>query len=236
MRTKSLRALLDHARDSGFARIVVQPGYGTWLGGDEALAKFRTDSITEFVIDLSPGYDALLAGMHKIHRKNIRRAGRAELDVVEDSSVDGLLQLRQLQLSSSERAEEKTEGFAVRDEAYFRNVHDHVYAPGLGTVLFARLGGETVAALAWLNAAGRILTVRSGSLPAGYESRAMYLLHDELIRRALDAGVEELNIGGVPTAAAEKGHAQSGLYEFKQGFGGVPMQRYGLDISLREVD
>jgi hypothetical protein len=229
-------ALFANARERGAARLRVQPGYGTWLGPDPSLARFRTESITEFVLDLTPGYDAVLAGMHKIHRKNIRRASRAGLEVVEDSSVEGLLRLRRMQLSSSERAEEKTEGFAVRDEEYFRRVHDHVYAPGLGTVLFVHLEEEAVAALAWLEAAGRILTVRSGSLPAGYESRAMYLLHDELIRRALDHGITELNIGGVPTDAAEKGHPQAGLYEFKQGFGGVAMQRHGLDIPLQEVD
>jgi len=228
-------ALFDYARNLGVVRLVMQPGFGTWITSDEDLVPFRTESITEFVLDLSQGYEALLAGMHKIHRKNIRRASRAGLEVVEDSTLAGLLELRKMQLASSERAGEKTEGFAVRDEQYFRNVQQHVYEPGLGTVLFARLDGEPVAALAWLKAAERILTVRSGSVPAGYESRAMYLLHDELIRRAIDGGMVELNIGGVPSAAGEPGHAQSGLYEFKQGFGGRAMQRYGLDIALREV-
>ena len=139
-------------------------------------------------------------------------------------------------MSSSARAGEKTEGFAVRDEEYFRSVHQHVYGPGLGTLLFAWLDGERVAALAWLAAAGRVLTVRSGSLPVGYETRAMYLLHDELIRRAIENSAVELNIGGVPSAAAEPGHSQAGLHEFKKGFGGEPVQRYELDIPLHEVE
>lgn len=63
----------------------------------------------------------------------------------------------------------------------------------------------------------------------------MYLLHDELIRRCLDQGIEELNIGGVPSDAAHADHAQSGLFEFKQGFGGQPAQRFALDIPLQEV-
>jgi hypothetical protein len=229
-------ALFGYARDSRVDRVVIQPGYGTWITTDEDLARFRTAAVTEFVLDLSRGYDALLAGMHKVHRKNIRRAQRSDLEIFEDPSLDGLLCLRSMQLASSQRAEERTEGFGVRDEEYFGRLHEHVYGPGLGTVLFARIGNEPVAALAWLRAAGRVLTVRSGSLPLGYESRAMYLLHDELIRRSIADSMVELNIGGVPSAAREAGHPQTGLYEFKHGFGGQPMERFALDIPLREID
>lgn len=229
-------ALFAYARELGVDRVVISPGYGTWITGDEDLARFRTASIIEFVLDLTRGHDALLAGMHKIHRKNIRRAQRSELEIFEDPSLDGLLRLRSMQMASSQRAEEKAEGFGVRDEDSFRRLHEHVYGPGLGTVLFARLHGEAVAALAWIRAAGRVLTVRSGSLPLGYESRAMYLLHDELIRRSIAESMVELNIGGVPSAACEQGHPQAGLYEFKHGFGGQPMERFALDIPLGEID
>jgi hypothetical protein len=229
-------ALFAYARALGADRVVIQPGYGTWITADEDLTRFRTAAVTEFVLDLTRGHEALLAGMHKIHRKNIRRAQRSDLEIFEDPSLDGLLSLRSMQLASSQRAGEKTEGFGVRDEEYFERLHEHVYGPGLGTVLFARIGGEAVAALAWLRAAGRVLTVRSGSLPLGYESRAMYLLHDELIRRSIADSMIELNIGGVPSAAREAGHAQAGLYEFKQGFGGQPMERFALDIPLGEID
>jgi hypothetical protein len=229
-------ALFEHARELGAERLVIQPGYGSSIIGDEDLAPYRTASITEFVLDLTQGHEALLAAMHKVHRKNIRRARRSELEIVEDVSVEGLLRLRSMQMASSQRAEEKTEGFGVRDEDYFLRLHEHVYGPGLGTVLFAQLEDEAVAALAWLRAAGRVLTVRSGSLPLGYESRAMYLLHDELIRRSIAESMVELNIGGVPAEAHQAGHSQAGLYEFKQGFGGQPMARFALDIPLGEID
>jgi len=229
-------ALFAYARNLGAARLMIQPAYGEWITPDADLEPSRTASITEFVLDLSGGYDAVLSGMHKIHRKNIRRAARSDVEVLEDCSLDALLQLRTLQLASSERAGERTEGFAVRDEDYFRRIQEHVYGAGRGTLLLARLHDETVAALAWLNAGPRIITVRSGSLPIGYDSRAMYLLHDSLIRGAIDASVTELNIGGVPTAAAEPGHPQSGLYEFKKGFGGEARARHALDVPVEGVD
>lgn len=228
-------ALFDHARGLGVANLVVQPGYGRWFTGDADLAPFRTGAITEFVLDPGRGYDELLAGMHKVHRKNIRRAQRSELELFEDASLEGLFRLREMQLASSARADEKTEGFSVRDEEAFRRMHEHVYATGIGTVLFAQLDGAAVAALAWIRAADRVLTVRSGSLPLGYQSRAMYLLHDELIRRCVEGSVEELNIGGVPSDANEPTHPQAGLYEFKNGFGGRPEERFALDVPLGEM-
>ena len=60
--------------------------------------------------------------------------------------------------------------------------------------------------------------------------------HDELIRRSIAESMVELNIGGVPAEAREAGHPQAGLYEFKQGFGGQPMARFGLDMPLGEID
>lgn len=160
-------ALFAHARESGASRLVIQPAWGESILLDEDLAAWRTGSITEFVLDLGAGHEALLAGMHKVHRKNIRRAGRAGIEVVEDSSVEALLRLRELQVSSSERAGSRTEGFAVQEAAFFRKLHEHVYGRGPGSILFAKVAGQDVAALAWVQAAGRAQTVRSGSCPWG---------------------------------------------------------------------
>lgn len=226
-------ALLAFAAETGCERLGVDPSYSR--GNDlESLASYRSEAITEFVIDLRDGEEAVLGRLHKQHRKNIRRAQRQSLQIEEDSSLQGLLDLRDLQLASSERASERAEGFAVGQETFFERLHDRVYSKGIGHVVFASLEGERVAALAWVSAARRVQTVRSGSLPSGYQSKAMYLLHDHLIRRVIGEGAVELNIGGVPAEAADAGHAQAGLYEFKNGFGGVASVRYGLDIPLKE--
>lgn len=230
------RALFQHARDADFDRLIVQPLYSRWLVGDEDLEAYRTSDVTEFVVDLRGGEDAVLAAMHKNHRKSVRRAGRDGVEVVEDSSREGLLKLRELQLASADRAEEKTEGFGVPDEQFFHRLYERVYKPGLGSVLFAQHDGQTLAALAWIEGGGRAQTIRSGSLPEGYRNRAMYLLYWELMTRLIARGSIELNAGGVPTEAADESHPQAGLYEFKNGFGGSPVRRYGLDIPLDEVE
>ena len=42
---------------------MIQPGYGSSIIGDEDLAAYRTASITEFVLDLTQGHEALLAAI-----------------------------------------------------------------------------------------------------------------------------------------------------------------------------
>lgn len=228
-------ALFSHARASRCERLLVHASGSDWLVDDPDLAHFRTEAITEFVLDLRAGADAVQAGMHKQHRKNARRAARDGLVIEQDDSLEGLLELRQMQVSSSVRASERAEGFGVRDDAFFERLHAEVYGPGHGHVLFARLGDRRIAALAWIEAAARVQTVRSGSLAEGYELRAMYLLYDELIRRAAAEGRVELNAGGVPVDAARADHPQNGLYEFKNGFGGRAVSRWGLDVAIAEV-
>lgn len=72
-------------------------------------------------------------------------------------------------------------------------------------------------------------------MPEGYETRAMYYLYTELITRSIEQGMVELNAGGVPADARDADHPQSGLYEFKSGFGGSPVSRHGLNIPLEKV-
>jgi hypothetical protein len=228
-------ALFDHARAQRCERVEVQASGSEWLVGDDDLERFRTETITEFVLDLGAGPDAVESAMHRQHRKNIRRAERAGLVVEQEDSLQGLLELRQMQLVSSERASERSGGFGVRDEQAFERMHRHVYASGDGHVLFARIEDRRVAALAWIETADQAQTVRSGSSPEGYQLRAMYLLYDALIRRCVGTGRRILNAGGVPAAAARPDHGQFGLYEFKSGFGGRPVDRHALDIELAEV-
>lgn len=231
-----LDALARYAHQAGYARLLIQPRSSAHLDQHEWFARYGRVALIEFVLDLKRPVDAILAGMHKTHRKNMRRAQSRGVTVEEDTSLDGLLRLRAMQEVSAQRATEKKHGFFVREEAdYFRRAREHVYTGKLGRVLFARRGEEYLAGLAFLSAAGRVVTVRSGSTRAGYESYAMYLLHQELISSLLEQGVEELNLGGVPPGAAEPGHAQSGLYDFKKGFGGSILRRLSVDLPLDGV-
>jgi lipid II:glycine glycyltransferase (peptidoglycan interpeptide bridge formation enzyme) len=170
--------------------------------------------------------------MDRVHRKNIRRAERAGLEVAPEPSPEALLVLRSMQELAAERSRQKGGGFRIRSREYFMKLHTHVFSPGIGELWTARKNGEIVAALAYLGAAGRAMTVRSGSSAVGYETRAMYLLQHAVIRRVRERGFTELNLGGVPEAAAGEDHPEHGLYDFKKGFGGESRLRTGLTVDL----
>ncbi len=225
--------LADFGRRAGFSTLVIEASWGGRPDEHPPFEGHASTRLVEFVIDLRPSVEDLLSAMHKVHRKNIRKADHAGLQLTSDASLDGLLCLRELQLDAARRGGEGGPRFAVRDAGYFRRAFDRVYSPGLGQVLFARLDDQVVAGLAYLVACRRALTVRSGATLRGYDSRAMYFLQFELIKRAKEQGWSELNIGGVPVEAQDPSHPQWGLYEFKKGFGGTPAIRAGIRMPLR---
>jgi hypothetical protein len=227
--------LLDHCRREGYHRLVIGHTWGDCLADVAPFAPHITDSYVEFVLNLEPSVDDILAGMHKNHRKNINRAQTRGLTVRLESSLPALLHLRQMQLASAERAASRQHGFAVPDEEFFRQVHEHVYSKGLGEVLLAFAQDECVGALAYLSRGTRGMTVRSGCTREGGDAYAMYLLHFALLKRAKEKGLLEMNHGGVPAEAEHPTHAQHGLYTFKTGFGGQQHIRSAVTLNPQKV-
>jgi hypothetical protein len=189
--------------------------------------------LVEFLIDLARGEEALLQAMHKKHRKNLRLAQEAGLDVVEEATMEAFLSVRGMQQSSAERSAEKGNRYGIQDERFYRESFEAIYRNGPGRVLFARKGGQIVAALAYLEFGRKAVTVRSGSTSVGYETSAMYLLQFELIRRLAQRGFSELNIGGVPAEAAAEEHPQHGLFNYKRYYGGTPRACAGFTLNVK---
>ncbi len=226
------RALLEHAKRSGFETFEMGAGWGEDVTGLEPLAGHVKSAIVEFTIDLRKGMDEIMASMHKKHRKNVRTAAEARIEIEISRSLDTFVKLRDMQEASSIRATGRGNPYDIRDERFFRAAYRHVYESGPGSVLFAKKGGEHVAALAYLTFGKKAITVRSGATKAGYESNAMYLLQYDLFRRLKEEGCEEINIGGVPAGATEPSHPNHGLYNYKRYYGGTPCLRHEVEVPL----
>jgi hypothetical protein len=227
-----MEAVLAAARERGFRKVVVGTAAGDSFLDAPRLARFVSSRILEFVLDLRRDRETIHAAMHKVHRKNIRRAERAGITVAPEPTRDALLALRSMQEVAAERSRQKGGGFRVLPVEYFDKLYEHVFSTGIGELWVARRGGDPVAALAFLGTAQTAMTVRSGSTEEGYETRAMYPLQAAVIDRALERGFARLSLGGVPEAAAEEGHPEHGLHDFKKGFGAAPCLRTGLDVDL----
>lgn len=225
-------ALVEFARREGYRKVTVAARWGEDFSAGGCPSGAIDERLVEFTIDLRHDLESLAKALHKKHRKNIRSAEEQGLEIVEDNSLEAFMLLRGMQQSSSERAAERGNSYGIQDERAYRKMYDLVYQNGPGRVLFAKKAGEYVAALAFLAFDRKAITVRSGSTDKGYETSAMYLLQYELIRRLKEEGCQELNIGGVPAEAAEAGHPQHGLFDYKRYYGGLPCLRTGLTITL----
>jgi hypothetical protein len=227
-----LECIAGEARRQGYDRLVMGHVWSRDFRSTAFVAGAITSSVVEFVIDLSLDRQTLVSRMHKVHRKNIRRADELGVTVVSDPSLEGLKSLRQLQILSAERSHDGRPRFGVQDERYFERLHRHVYSRGTGDILFALDHGERVAGLAYLVSRDRAVTVRSGASARGYEVYAMYALTLALIDRLAGLGFKELNIGGTPLEAECEGHPEHGLYKFKAGFGGRSCVRNTIELRL----
>ncbi len=232
LRHELYAALQISCAEKGFRDIAVDSRWGEepGLAGQLGVLEY---ALVEFLVDLTRGEEALLQGMHKKHRKNLRLAQESGLEVVEDATLEAFLSVREMQQSSAERSAEKGNRYGIQDERFYRESFEAIYRNGPGRVLFARKGEESVAALAYLEFGRKAITVRSGSTSVGYETSAMYLLQFELFKRLAQRGFSELNIGGVPAEAAEPSHPQHGLYNYKRYYGGVPRACAGFTLNVK---
>lgn len=227
------QALRDEARHAGYQQLEIDARWGQDFSGNAGLQPFLQGALYEFTVDLQQDWDLLVQAMHKKHRKNLRGAETYGLEVVEDSSLEAFMKLRDMQQSSSERAAEHGNRYGIQGDEFFRAVYESNYRNGPGRVLYALHQGEYVAALAFLTYDRKAVTVRSGSTPSGYQTLAMYLLQVELFRRLKSEGFQLVNIGGVPVEAAQPGHPQHGLYDYKRYYGGQQCLRTGLMMTLQ---
>jgi lipid II:glycine glycyltransferase (peptidoglycan interpeptide bridge formation enzyme) len=225
-------SLIQFLREYGYKWLEIDSRWGDdfrTLRGIEGVTGGR---LIEFTINLERNIDVIYGAMHKKHRKNIKRARENGIEIIQDSSLEGLLELRRLQQLSSERASERGNEYSVQDEKAYRRIYEGIYRSGLGNVFFAKKDNEYIAGLAYLAFGKKAVTVRSGSTRKGYDLFAMYLLKSELIRSLKDRGFQELNIGGVPEEAIESSHPQHGLYDYKRYYGGEEYLRTGIRIEI----
>jgi hypothetical protein len=224
--------ILELARRLECSELIIQPQWGTQFEDVPLFSSHVSEILIEFVLDTNRDLSAIEAGMHRTHRKNVRRAARDGVTVSPETTLEGLLTLRAMQQVSSERSAKKGGGFTVRDRSFFERLYTSVYSSGRGELLMATKDGKPLAGLAYVTGAGRAVTVRSGSTPEGYALQAMYALQSRAIERVQERGILELNLGGVPEVAATPGHPQRGLYEFKLGWGGTERRSEAIRMAI----
>ncbi|MCL4561905.1 MAG: aminoacyltransferase [Chloroflexi bacterium] len=171
-------------------------------------------------IDLTPEEDQLLARMKPKTRYNIRLSERKGVQI-RVGTGDDLPALYRMYAETSVR-----DGFAIRDEAYYRCVWETFLGAGLAEVLIAEVEGEPAAAVVVFRFAGRAWYLYGMSRQVHREKMPNVLLQWEAIRRAKEAGCAVYDLWGAPDLF-DPSDPLWGVYRFKEGLGGQVVRTLG---------
>ena len=173
------------------------------------------------VLDLRNGYDALLPGMHKKTRYNIRLAEKKGVRV-EEAGMEKLQEWYELNRITTQR-----DKIALRPYKYYERLFKELETEDSRLTLYLAYHEEELLAgnIVLFNKREAIYLYGASS----NEKRNLmptYALQARAIRDAVNAGCEEYDLYGCPPSADPE-HPMAGLYRFKTGFGGELRHRSG---------
>ncbi len=192
-----------------------------WISSKEQI-QFRNT----IMIDLNHSTDELLARMKQKTRYNLRLATKRGVVVRIGTHLDFPM-LYRMYAETSLR-----DGFAIREENYYRRVWEVFLDSDMEDILIAEVQGEPVAALILFRFAGRAYFFYGMSRNIHREKMANYLLQWEAILRMKAAKCHTYDLWGAPDEFCEKDPLW-GVYRFKEGWGGQVIRHIGAwDMPL----
>ncbi len=184
--------------------------------GTPASAEYRTHSL-----NLVPGEQALFDGLESSVRTSIRKALKAGVEVTFSDTWVALVEFYRLNCLTRRR-----HGLPPQPFSFFKNLHQQVFAKGMGTVAIARHGGNVIAASVYCHV-GRRALFKYGASDAKYqELRGSTLVMWDAIRRYAGDGYEVLSFGRTSMA-------NEGLRRFKMGWGALESELRYYNYDLR---
>lgn len=188
-----------------------------WQYSDDQI-QFRNTVL----IDLTPDEDDLLMRMKSKTRYNIRLAERKGVTVRVGDSDDWTM-LYKIYAETSVR-----DGFAIRDENYYKTVWSTFQPSNLPTCepLIAEVDGEPVAAIFVFYFAERAYYVYGMSTTKHRNKMPTYLLQWAAMQRAKERGCTVYDLWGAPETFDES-DSMWGVFRFKEGLGGEVVRTLG---------
>lgn len=196
-----LEAAVEYGRRRGWQYLEIRGGEEE-LANRPAWARFFGHTLA-----LERGERALYLGLRDSNRRNIRRAQMAGIEVIFCESAEAVEEFFRLNQMTR-----KDHGLPIQPRGFFRTLHEHIIAAGLGRVVLALNDGQAVAGAVFL-LFGRKAFFKYGASDRKFKHlRPNNILLWEAIRRLANDGFSTLCLG-----RTEPEHA--GLRQFKQGWG-----------------
>jgi lipid II:glycine glycyltransferase (peptidoglycan interpeptide bridge formation enzyme) len=185
-----------------------------------------------FQLPLAGRTDAdLLAGFNQLWRRNIRKADKDGVQVVQ-GTADDLPAFHRLYVETASR-----DGFAPRPLAYFQRMFRAMTAedPDRLRLYLASRGEDLLAATTWVRVGGHVWYSYGASSTAGREHRGSNAVQWRMVTDAVAAGASVYDLRGISDTLAPDDHLV-GLVQFKLGTGGEAVEYLGeWDYPLSPV-
>ncbi len=174
---------------------------------------------TTIHVDLTRDLDTILAEMKPKWRYNIRLAERKGITVREGNAIDLPKFYELLQITS------RRDAFPIHTLDYYRTAYELLTACDYARLFVAEYANETIAAIFVTAFGGEAIYLYGASGNAHRERMPNHALHWHAMQWAKARGCRHYDLWGVGSTAEADLRAgsgatpQSGLYQFKQGFG-----------------
>lgn len=231
-----LEALEDYARAQGCVTLSIR-GYGDQNNGPILSARgFDVRRRYEFMMDLRLGEEELFAGMEPQRRNKIRKARKGGVSIEVLGSMEAAKTFHDLHVDTVKRIREK--GAEMDDplpEETLEKAFNYLEGTGLGRILAARVGDETVSVAVFASFNSSAYFILSATSPAGLKAQAPSLLLWEAMLHFMRSGCTEFNLGGCAGDATDSDSPEHGLYVSKMGFGPARVDCAAGEKILRPV-
>jgi lipid II:glycine glycyltransferase (peptidoglycan interpeptide bridge formation enzyme) len=176
-------------------------------------------------------HDEVLAGMNQLWRRNIKKAAKAGVAVMQ-GTADDLREFHRLYAETAQR-----DSFTPRPLSYFEQMFSALRSedPDRIRLYLAHHEGDLVAAATWVRVGTHTWYSYGASSSSKREVRGSNAIQWQMIRDALDAGADVYDLRGITdTVDAEDAHI--GLIQFKVGTGGEAVEYVGeWDLPLNRL-
>ena len=175
------------------------------------------------VVDLSEGYEAILPGMHKKTRYNIKLAAKKGV-TVEPCGRERLREWYDLYRITAER-----DRIAIHPFAYYDNLFKVLEAEKKRDLVLylARHEEDLLAGIIVLFNGDEAVYLYGASSNVKRNLMPAYALQAAAMEEACRRGAKEYDMFGTPPDGDNPEHPMAGLYRFKTGFGGELRHRPG---------
>ena len=236
-----LEALEDYGKKNRIIQAqVLAPEAWQLYGVFQKLGYVPAGKLNEYAVDLEKGADNLLKNISHNKRRNIKKALKEGVEVVQSRSHEDLLAFYSMLEASMKRG-----GFSGYPLSWFEAVWK-IYEPQeLSKVFLARWKGKSVSGVFVVVHGKTVYALAAGSFSEGWKVRPNDIMHWKVMEWACQNGYSEYHMGLVSEPPPTEGSNAWGIWRWKREWNGdlrkietfdkVFLPRYKLVLKAKKL-